>query len=323
MIHRARYQSTICQAAAALETVWLVSSRQVIGSLPCGGSGSVSSIKLKVTCAGTPKPWPRAAEQSLRPRTAGPTGPRAQADPDARAASSDGCRPTAIAGQSWSRCRRRPGFYRGEPGPAHRCPVPGPVPTKQKDRPRGRRYCHPRGSFKHVLAGAGGFDPAAQFLLVERPLRVRHANPAATRPHLAGNQAQASLALGVDRHHGMRRRTTAHAFANLPRPRVRVRVVRKLISLVSWIASTWRPTTAAPVASLHPATSRSTVTSGLARKRLNWTSACLFPSATRRRHVLPARTIPSRNAAPFFEAAIPKPTQRHLHRTSPNAQRVP
>jgi hypothetical protein len=52
MIHRARYQSTICQAAAAL----VVSSRHVIGSLPSGGSGSVNSIKLSVTCAGSDGP---------------------------------------------------------------------------------------------------------------------------------------------------------------------------------------------------------------------------------------------------------------------------
>ena len=53
MVHRARYQSMICQAASVLATGWLVSSRQVIGSLAPGGSGSVNSIKLNVTCAGS------------------------------------------------------------------------------------------------------------------------------------------------------------------------------------------------------------------------------------------------------------------------------
>src|SRR5439155_24781857 len=37
-----------------------------------------------------------------------------------------------------------------------------------------------------------------------------------------------------------------------PRPRVRALVVRKLISLVSWIASTCRPATAAPVVAPPP-----------------------------------------------------------------------
>ena len=43
MVQRARYQSTICQAASVLATGWLVSSRQVIGSLAWGGSGSLNS----------------------------------------------------------------------------------------------------------------------------------------------------------------------------------------------------------------------------------------------------------------------------------------
>ena len=42
-----------------------------------------------------------------------------------------------------------------------------------------------------------------------------------------------------------------------PRPRRRAAVVAKLISLVSWIASTWRPSAAATVPSLQPSITRS------------------------------------------------------------------
>jgi hypothetical protein len=143
---------------------------------------------------------------------------------------------------------------------------------------------------------------------------VWHINSAATGPNLAANQAQAGLTLAVHRHHGMHTRTAAHTFADLPQTAGAGSVVRKFISLVSWIASTCRPTTAAPRAlapprnqpfDRHPRLCEGRLM-GLARKRLNWTSNRRFPSATRRRHLLPACTIPSSSAASFFKAAIPK-----------------
>lgn len=129
----------------------------------------------------------------------------------------------------------------------------------------------------------------------------------------------------------MQQRTTAHAFANFPQtagagPGCAKIDLAGVLDRQHMPADNRRASALTPPGN-QPLDGHPRLREGrllrLARKRLNRTSERRFPSAARRRHVLPACTIPSRSAAPFFQAAIPEPTQRHLHRTSPNAQRFP
>jgi hypothetical protein len=90
-----------------------------------------------------------------------------------------------------------------------------------------------------------------------------------------------------------------------PRPRRRLRVVRKLISLVSWIASTCRPATADAVRSLHPSTRRSTLTLGFARNRPKATSR-RRPRPKRRKQTLERNTMHLRSIAPFYRDDDPQ-----------------
>jgi hypothetical protein len=121
---------------------------------------------------------------------------------------------------------------------------------------------------QNLLGPLSRADPAPRFLLIGPPFLVRHGNPALARPDLAGNQPQTGMAIRIQRQHGMQLampRPTPLPIS--PRPRRRSAVVRKLISLVSWIASTCRPATLRAVCSPQPASKASNVTFSLARKR--------------------------------------------------------
>ena len=91
-----------------------------------------------------------------------------------------------------------------------------------------------------------------------------------------------------------------------PSPRRRFAVVVKLISLVSWIASTWRPSTAAAVSSLQLSITRSVVTLSLPRKRLNRNSWARSPFASRRRQTPLPTTMHSMSAAPLYRDDDPR-----------------
>src|SRR4029077_20975648 len=91
-----------------------------------------------------------------------------------------------------------------------------------------------------------------------------------------------------------------------PSARRRCAVVLKWISLVSWIASTWRPATTATVASLQLSMIRFVVTLSLRRKRLNRTSCARSPLESRRRQTsLPATMRPT-SAAPLYRDDYPR-----------------
>jgi hypothetical protein len=83
-----------------------------------------------------------------------------------------------------------------------------------------------------------------------------------------------------------------------PRPRSRCWVVVKLISLVSWIESTWRPAHASAISLPQPAISASTVTRGLARNHEKPTMPPRRPPARRRRQMLSRATIHDSNKPP-------------------------
>src|SRR5713101_8497906 len=106
-----------------------------------------------------------------------------------------------------------------------------------------------------------------------------------------------------------------------PSPRRRLAVVAKLISLVSWIASIWRPSAAATVPSLQLSMIRAVVTLALPRKRLNRTSRPRLPFASRRRQTSLPATMHSMSAAPLYRDDDPRtdtvtsqfaPACRHL-----------
>jgi hypothetical protein len=88
-----------------------------------------------------------------------------------------------------------------------------------------------------------------------------------------------------------------------PRPRSRSFVVVKLISLVSWIARTCRPSQAPASSSPQPSISTSAVTRRFARKRENPTIPPRLPPASRRRHMLSRATIRASSSPPFLTGA--------------------
>ena len=115
-----------------------------------------------------------------------------------------------------------------------------------------------------------------------------------------------------------------------PRPRRRCAVVGNFTSVLSWIASTCRPAQAAPVSVLHPATSFSAVTFGLAKNRPACNSPLRSPPSRptgpaegrpedRLRHTVLRTTIRSRIAPPLIEAQISECLERPVHCGSPLA----
>src|SRR6202043_3393893 len=91
-----------------------------------------------------------------------------------------------------------------------------------------------------------------------------------------------------------------------PSPRRRFAVVAKLISLVSWIASTWRPSAAATVPSLQLSITPAVVTLALPRKRLNRISWARLPLASRRRQTSLPATMHSMSAPPLYRDDDPR-----------------
>src|ERR1700726_4683567 len=109
-----------------------------------------------------------------------------------------------------------------------------------------------------------------------------------------------------------------------PSPRRRLAVVAKLISLVSWIASIWRPPPPPAVPSLQLSITRAAVTLALPRKRLNRTSRARLPFASRRRQTSLPATMHSMSAAPLYRDDDPRtdpvtsqfaPACRHLRQS--------
>ena len=88
-----------------------------------------------------------------------------------------------------------------------------------------------------------------------------------------------------------------------PKPRRRSAVVRKLNSLVSWIARICRPAQTAAACSPQPSIRCSTVTRGFARNRPKRTISRRRPPANRRRHTLLRPTMRSSSSAPLFPDA--------------------
>src|SRR5271166_2345947 len=118
---------------------------------------------------------------------------------------------------------------------------------------------------------------------------------------IAGWSAQTSSAV-ADRHGLAIKDKRKMTFLTSPKPRRRSGVVRKLISLVSWMASTCRSATAEDVCALQPAIKRSTVTFSLARNRPKPTSRARSPPLSRRRQMLWRATMSPSSAAPFYRA---------------------
>src|SRR5260370_15608603 len=109
-----------------------------------------------------------------------------------------------------------------------------------------------------------------------------------------------------------------------PSPRRRLAVVAKLISLVSWIASIWRPSPSAARPSLQPSIKAAVVTLALPRKRLNRTSRARLPFASRRRQTSLPTTLHSTSPAPLYRHDDPRtdpttsqfaPAYRHLRQS--------
>jgi hypothetical protein len=132
--------------------------------------------------------------------------------------------------------------------------------------------------------------------------RSRHHRGSAHRP----NQTQAGMAGSVDRDHRMRH----HAVCCLSSPAQTAAALcgsGNFTSVVSWIASTCRPATAAPVRSLHPWTIFVAITFGLPKNRpadlaRAKQAACqLLVDAKRKRQrqrIFPAKAYPNAYGAP-------------------------
>jgi hypothetical protein len=67
---------------------------------------------------------------------------------------------------------------------------------------------------QHGLGLDGRIDPAARFLVLERPFGVRGLDPASARIDAAGHQTQATTTRCVDGHHRMHQHTVAAALAD-------------------------------------------------------------------------------------------------------------
>ena len=91
-----------------------------------------------------------------------------------------------------------------------------------------------------------------------------------------------------------------------PRPRRRSGLVRKSISLLSWIARTCRPTAKPTVCRDQLSISRSAVTFGLARKRRNPLVCAPSPPPSRLTQLVPRATDRSSSSAPFYRDADPR-----------------
>ena len=121
------------------------------------------------------------------------------------------------------------------------------------------------------------------------------------------NKPEAAPVLGVHRQHRVEQHARGVALDRSPRARAgAVRWWQKWISLVSWIASTWRPPAAATVPSLQLSITRSVVTLALPRKRWNCTSRARMPLASRRRQTSLLATMRSTSAAPLYRDDDPR-----------------
>ena len=160
---------------------------------------------------------------------------------------------------------------------------------------------------QHRLGLMAGIDPAARFLVLERALGVRALDPALAGVDLAAHQPQARLPLSASTATiACTSRPRPEPFPISPRPRRRPGLVLKLISLVSWMASTCRPAAASIVCSLQPSIKRSTVTFSLARKRPKATSRARLPWLSSRRQTDRRTTMRSSSTAPFCRDGYPR-----------------
>src|SRR6516225_10306329 len=191
MVQRILYQSTICQAAAASLTSWVVSSRQCTASVPVGASHSTTSTRVNDTDSG------RWRSRVLRGRDRA----EAQAQP---------CR-SRLAFLLALRQRDEP--FRGEGEALRRGvevlaggeaavvhdPADQVKTGLRRRRPLGEDVALPIGHHRHLggrrqhaLALFGGGDPAMGFLVFGPALLVGDLDPTAARPDASCDEAEAA-----------------------------------------------------------------------------------------------------------------------------------
>jgi len=168
---------------------------------------------------------------------------------------------------------------------------------------------HHRSRSQHRLGCLRRAQPPLRFFLRQRPLGMRHLCPPVPCPDAARNQPQQAAGLGVQSQHRMQQNPRPTPLPISPRPRRFSAVVRKLSSLVSWIANTCRPPTAAAVVGPNPR-------SGSPMSRGHWpetgkTNNPTSPSARQPANAdALARDHPLSSRAPFFPGARPRTPQR-------------
>ena len=159
---------------------------------------------------------------------------------------------------TWSRrpshraCRRRAGRGPAWSARADGTPLREPQPRHCRCRSRDRRSPSPS---RRPTGPARRQAPstASAAIRAPAPSACRARSPGGPGgSNLAADQAKTVAALRIDRQHGVQQHAVAAALAISPSPRRRLAEVRKLISLVSWIASTCRPVAATAVCTPSP-----------------------------------------------------------------------
>ena len=89
-----------------------------------------------------------------------------------------------------------------------------------------------------ILALLSRRQPARRLLVCQGAFAVGCFDRALACPHLAAGQSETGSAVRIDGDHRVQERAVSIAFGDLAQPAAPSGVVEKLISLVSWIAST-------------------------------------------------------------------------------------
>ena len=128
-------------------------------------------------------------------------------------------------------------------------------------------YGDASGRLKHLFGSLGGAELAPRFPLLKRPLGVRNRDPARPRADLSGHQAKASVAVGVERQHGVQQHAAPAALADLAQtaPPLGCRLEVDLAGVLD--RQNMQAAAANRVCSLQPASRASNVTFSLAKKR--------------------------------------------------------
>src|SRR6516164_2138922 len=199
MVQRILYQSTICQAAAASLTSWVVSSRQCTASVPVGASRSTTSTRVNGTDCGR-----------LRSRVAFLLALRQRDEP--------------FRGEGEALRRGVEVLAGGEAAVVHD-PADQVKTGLRRRRPLGEDVALPIGHHRHLggrrqhaLALFGGGDPGMGFLVFGPALLVGDLDPTAARPDASCDEAEAAAGAGIERQHGVQQHAAAAALADLAEP---------------------------------------------------------------------------------------------------------